>query len=101
MTFYNADSNQVMLESVLPRFSYAKRRRALCVLDPYALTLDWEVVRAAGSSRAVEVFINFPVMHESRNCKHENISRFYPGQLEAMDRFWGDRSWHAAMFRPS
>ena len=24
VTFYNADSNQVMLESVLPRFSYAK-----------------------------------------------------------------------------
>ena len=23
------------------------------------------------------------------------------GRLEAMDRFWGDRSWHAAMFRPS
>ena len=101
VTFYNADSNQVMLESVLPRFSYAKRTRALCVLDPYALTLDWDVVRAAGNSRAVEVFINFPVMQMNRNCKQENISRILPGELEAMDRFWGDRSWHAAMFRPS
>ena len=36
LTFYNADSNQVMLESVLPRFSYAKRTRAMCVLHPYA-----------------------------------------------------------------
>ena len=101
VTFYNADSNQVMLQSVLPRFSYAKRTRALCVLDPYALTLDWEVVRAAGISRAVEVFINFPVMQMNRNCKHENTSEVLPGELEAMDRFWGDRSWHAAMFRPS
>lgn len=101
VTFYNADSNQVMLESVLPRFSYAKHTRALCVLDPYALTLNWEVVRAAGSSRAVEVFINFPVMQMNRNCKHKNTSEILPGELEAMDRFWGDRSWHAAMFRPS
>ena len=54
VTFYNADSNQVMLESVLPRFSYAKRTRALCVLDPYALTLDWEVVRAAGTVRQLK-----------------------------------------------
>jgi three-Cys-motif partner protein len=101
VTFYNADSNQVMLESVLPRFSYAKRTRALCVLDPYKLTLDWKVVCAAGASRAVEVFINFPVMQMNRNCKHESISKILPGELDAMDRFWGDRSWHAAMFRPS
>jgi len=101
VTFYKADSNQAMLESVLPRFSYAKHTRALCVLDPYALTLDWQVVRAAGSSRAVEVFINFPVMHMNRNCKHENTSKILPGELEAMNRFWGDRSWHATMFRPS
>lgn len=99
--FYTADSNQVMLESVLPRFSYAKRTRALCVLDPYALTLDWRVVCAAGSSRAVEVFINFPIMQMNRNCKHEEISSILPRELDAMDRFWGDRSWHSAMFRPS
>ena len=101
VTFYKADSNQVMLESVLPRFSYAKRTRALCVLDPYALTLDWEVVCAAGSSQAVEVFINFPVMQMNRNCKHEYIAEILPGELEAMDCFWGDRSWHSEMFRPS
>jgi three-Cys-motif partner protein len=101
VTFYNVDSNQVMLESVLPRFSFAKRTRALCVLDPYKMTLDWKVVCAAGVSRAVEVFINFPVMQMNRNCKHEDISRILPGELAAMDCFWGDRSWHAEMFRPS
>ena len=99
--FYNADSNQVMLESVLPRFSYARHTRALCVLDPYKLTLDWKVVCAAGSSRAVEVFINFPVMQMNRNCKHEDLSAILPRELAAMDRFWGDRSWHSEMFRPS
>ena len=99
--FYNADCNQVMLESVLPRFSFAQRTRALCVLDPYKLTLDWKVVCAAGSSGAVEVFINFPIMQMNRNCKHEHTSRILPGELEAMDCFWGDRSWHSAMFRPS
>lgn len=99
--FYKADSNEVMLDSILPRFSYAKGTRALCVLDPYKLTLDWRVVCAAGSSRGVEVFINFPVMQMNRNCKHEDMSRILPGELDAMDRFWGDRSWHSAMFRPS
>jgi three-Cys-motif partner protein len=101
VTFYNVDSNQVMLESILPRFSYTKRTRALCVLDPYGLTLDWKVVCAAACSRAVEVFINFPIMHMNRNCKHEQISTIRRGELDSMDRFWGDRSWHASMFQPS
>lgn len=101
VTFYKAESNKVMLESVLPRFSYAKRTRALCVLDPYALTLDWKVVCAAGGSRAVEVFINFPIHHMNRNCKREDVSTVLPGELDVMDRFWGNRSWHSAMFRPS
>ena len=101
VNFYNAESNQVMLASVLPRFSFAKRTRALCVLDPYGLTLDWEVVRSAGRSLAVEVFINFPVMQMNRNCKCEDVTKIIPGERAAMDRFWGDRSWHSAMFRPS
>jgi three-Cys-motif partner protein len=101
VTFYKADSNQVMLESVLPRFTYAKHTRALCVLDPYALTLNWPVVCAAGSSRAVEVFINFPIHHMNRNCKQKDISSILPGELNAMDSFWGNRSWHSEMFRRS
>ena len=40
-------------------------------------------------------------MQMNRNCKHVNTSEILPGELEAMDRFWGDRSWHSAMFRPS
>lgn len=101
VSFYTADCNVVLCESVLPRFSFALRTRALCVLDPYKLTLDWGTVLAAGLSRAVEVFINFPVMHMNRNCKHPRVEEILPGELDAMDRFWGDRSWHAAMFSDS
>jgi three-Cys-motif partner protein len=99
--FYNADSNAVLIDTILPRFTYEKRSRALCVLDPYKLTLDWKVVCAAGRSRAIEVFINFPVMHMNRNCKKENVAEILSGELHAMDGVWGDRSWHAIMFRLS
>ena len=97
--FYTGNSNQILLQSVLPRFTYEKRTRALCLLDPYKLTLDWDVVLHAGRSRAVEVFINFPIMHMNRNCKKEHVDHILPGELAAIDSFWGDRSWHAAMFR--
>lgn len=101
VTFYNEDSNHVMLERVLPRFTFARRTRALCVLDPYGLTLDWRVVCEAGNNKAVEVFINFPVMHMNRNCKKENVSEILPSEIDAMDRFWGDRTWHSVMYKRS
>jgi three-Cys-motif partner protein len=97
--FYNGDSNSILLKSILPRFSYTKRTRALCLLDPYKLTLDWNVLMQAGLSRAVEVFVNFPIMHMNRNCKKQQTDDILPGELTAMDTFWGDRSWHAAMYR--
>lgn len=101
VSFYNGDSNTVLVERVLPRFTFAKYTRALCLLDPYKLTLNWEVLVRAGQSHAVEVFVNFPVMHMNRNCKHADLSPVMPGELAAMDSFWGDRSWHGTMFKPS
>lgn len=99
VSFYTGDSNRILLQSILPHFSYEKRTRAFCLLDPYKLTLDWNVVVHAGKSHAIEVFINFPVMHMNRNCKKERIEEILPGELTAMDSYWGDRSWHTAMFR--
>ena len=97
--FYTGDSNRLLRETILPRFTFEQRTRALCLLDPYKLTLDWDVVTQAGQSRAVEVFINFPIMHMNRNCKKRALAEILPGELGAMDSFWGDRSWHNAMFR--
>jgi len=59
---YEADCNKVLLEEVFPRCRYADYRRALCLLDPYGLHLDWEVIHAAGRMRSVEIFLNFPEM---------------------------------------
>lgn len=50
-------TNTILSSVVLPRFTFQPRTRALCVLDPYKLTPDWKVVKQAGQSRAIEVFM--------------------------------------------
>jgi hypothetical protein len=44
------------LRSLLPDYPilYHFLNRALCVLDPYGLRLDWDIIELAGKSRAVE-----------------------------------------------
>jgi three-Cys-motif partner protein len=49
------DCNQVMMDKVLPIVKYENYRRALCVLDPYGLHLDWEVIYTAGQMKSVEI----------------------------------------------
>jgi len=91
---YHGDCNHVMLDSVFPRAKYENYRRALCVLDPYGLHLNWDVISKAGQMKSVDIFLNFPVADINRNVlwrKPENVS---PSQIERMSRFWGDDSWH-------
>ena len=92
------DCNQALLHSVFPRVQYEQYRRALCLLDPYGLQLDWEVVLAAGKSRAIDLFLNFPVMDMNRNALFRDADRATAEQKVRMTRFWGDDTWFDAAY---
>lgn len=95
---YEGDCNGVLLEKVFPRARYEHFNRALCLLDPCGLHLDWGVVEAAGRMRSVEVFLNFPVMDINRNVLWRDPNRVQESQARRMDEFWGDRSWRDAAY---
>ncbi len=96
--FYNADCNEVLLSSVFPTVRYQDYRRALCLLDPYGLDLDWRVVETAGRMRSVELFVNFPIQDMNRNVLLRDISKVKQRQVDRMTRFWGDESWKGAAY---
>ena len=58
--FYNADCNEMLLTEIFPRVKYEHYERALCLLDPYGLDLDWRVIETAGQMRSVEIFLQLP-----------------------------------------
>jgi three-Cys-motif partner protein len=96
----NDDAN-LYLRKLLPSIRYDLFNRALCVLDPYGLHLDWEVIELAGKSRAVDLVLNFPVMDMNRNAIWRQPERAPPEGIERMNRFWGDESWRQAAFAES
>jgi three-Cys-motif partner protein len=96
----NDDAN-AYLRTLLPTIQYRKFNRALCVLDPYGLHLDWEVVQLAGHSKAVDMFLNFPVMDMNRNAIWRSPERATPEGIERLNRFWGDESWKQAAYAKS
>ena len=95
---YEGDCNEILLDQVFPRARYKDYRRALCLLDPYGLHLHWQVVQNAGHDRAIEIFLNFPVMDMNMNVLWRNPDKVQSAQADRMDAFWGDRSWRNAAY---
>ena len=99
--FYNEDCNQVLLNEVFPRVRYENYRRGLCILDPYGLHLDWEVIETAGAMGTIEIFLNFPIADINRNALRKDKEKVEEKQAKRMTRFWGNESWEKLAYKPS
>ena len=95
---YNGDCNVVLLEQVFPRTLLKSGDRALAILDPYGLHLDWEVIATAGRSKQAEIFLNFPVADMHRNVFWHDPSAVDSEDVLRMNRFWGDETWRDVVY---
>lgn len=90
---YDGDCNQVLKKHIFPRAQYQNFRRALCILDPYGLHLDWAIIQQAGQMKSIEIFLNFPIMDMNMNVLKRNPEKTQNDQIARMNAFWGDNSW--------
>jgi three-Cys-motif partner protein len=90
---YDGDCNSILLGQVFPQVRFDEYRRGLCLLDPYGLHLNWEVISAAGQMKSIDMFLNFPVADMNRNVIWRNPEGMRQSDLDRMAAFWGDDSW--------
>jgi three-Cys-motif partner protein len=98
VTVHHGNCNDVLVGDVFPTIRYDRYERALCVLDPYGLDLDWQVIKAAADTNAIEIFLNFPVMDMNRNVFWHDFEKVSEASQARMTRFWGDDSWQTAAY---
>lgn len=96
---HEGDCNCILMDKVFPRVRWEDYRRGLCLLDPYGLTLNWEVIAAAAAMRSIEIFLNFPIMDINRNALWSKAAGVAPEDVERMNAFWGDESWRALAYK--
>lgn len=92
------DASEYLTKVLLPTIDYGKYNRALCLFDPYGLHLEWRAMELAGKSRAVDMFLNFPVMDMNRNAIWRNPDAVPKDGMDRMNRFWGDDSWRSTAY---
>jgi len=93
VNIYQGDCNKILLDDVFPKVRYEDYRRGLCLLDPYGLHLNWEVISTAGKMKSIDMFLNFPIMDMNRNALWKNPDRVGELGIARMNAFWGDDSW--------
>jgi len=96
---HEGDCNEILRERIFPLFRYKDYARALCILDPYNLCVDWELLRMAGQMRSIELFYNFMIMDANMNVLWHDPQGVDERQLRRMNRIWGDDSWRDAAYR--
>ncbi len=93
VNIYEGDSNKILLEKIFPRVNYKDYRRALCILDPYGMHYNWDVVYAAGQMGTIDILLNFPIMAMNRDILTKDQNKLLPEKINRMNAFWGDESW--------
>jgi three-Cys-motif partner protein len=96
---HQGDCNQILMDTVFPRVKYEAYRRGLCILDPYGLDLDWQVISTAGRMKTLDVFLNFPVADMNRNVLWRDPDAVETSQKARLNKYWGDDSWREIAYR--
>ena len=95
---YPGDCNVILPSHIFPRVRFEDYRRGLCILDPYGLHLDWQIIQTAGSMKSLDIFINFPIYDININVLHRDRSTVLPLHIERMNAYWGDESWRSVAY---
>ena len=93
VVLHTGNCNHILLNEVFPKVQRKDFRRGLCLLDPYGLTLDWKVIREAGTMQSLDILINFPIYDININVLHHDPETVLPLHIERMNSYWGDESW--------
>jgi three-Cys-motif partner protein len=73
--------------------------RAVLFLDPFAMAVSWETMKAIANTKAIDTWILFPIMAVNRLLKKN-------GQIPdswrlKLDKIFGDNSWYNEFFQKS
>jgi len=99
VSIYPEDCNETLIKKIFPSLYFKSRKRALCILDPYGLHLNWETILAAAKLKTIDIFLNFPIMDMNRNVLHKDLLSAVPEQIKRMNKFCGSEDWQEILYK--
>jgi three-Cys-motif partner protein len=76
-----------------------KKNRALVFLDPFGMQVGWETIASLASTRAIEIFLNFPVGMAIQRLLLRQPGNFTETQRQRLDGYFGSPDWNNALYK--
>jgi len=92
------DCNTIIINEITTKIRFEYFNRGIIFLDPFGMDIEWETIEHIANTRALEIFLNFPLMAINRSVLMKKAYKFKPGQIERMNRFWGSPDWRDDLY---
>lgn len=76
-----------------------RRYRALVFLDPFGMQVPWATLEALAATKAIEVFLNFPVGMAIQRFLLRKPEKFTQTQRDKLDAYFGSSEWYNRLYQ--
>lgn len=76
-----------------------KFNRALVFLDPFGMQVRWETIKALADTKAIEIFLNFPVGMAIQRLLPRRPDKFSESQRRRLDYYFGSPDWMTVLYK--
>jgi three-Cys-motif partner protein len=94
------DCTNYLLNSVVnnPKIDW-NHHRAVVFLDPFGMQVTWATLEALASTKAIEVFLNFPVGMAIQRLLLRDQTKFTDERREKLDTYFGSPGWFPTLYK--
>jgi three-Cys-motif partner protein len=94
------DCNGYLSEKVVanPEIDWEKNR-AVVFLDPFGMQVPWGTLESLGATKAIEVFLNFPVGMAIQRLLPRDTGKITSQRRSMLDEYFGSPDWFDVVYR--
>ncbi len=94
------DCNGYLRDKVVanPQIDWRKNR-AIVFLDPFGMQVPWSTLELLGSTKAIEVFLNFPVGMAIQRLLPRDPTKITDRHRAFLDNYFGTPEWSGIVYR--
>lgn len=95
-----ADCTKYLCEKVAANPSIDwKTNRAIVFLDPFGMQVGWPTIAELAATKAIEIFLNFPVGMAIQRLLLRKPDNFTDAQRRRLDDYFGSPDWTKALYK--
>jgi three-Cys-motif partner protein len=93
------DCNKILTQKIIPLLPYNSFKRALLFLDPFGMSVNWNVIEQASETKTIELILNMPIMAINRACLLNDPDKLTQKHIKRMNDFWGNSDWQNEIYQ--